>query len=496
MSSEDFFTTKHIEANLKRATVRGGAVTMSAQAAKFILQLGSTAVLARLLTPNDYGLIAMLLAVTSFFMVFQDLGLSLATIQRAEISRELVNTLFWVNAALGALLAGLAAILAPVVAWFYDEPRLLWPALALAGTFLLSGLAVQHQALLRRQMRFGRIAVLEIIAGVGGITVGISCAIHGFSYWSLAFMHITFHLLNTVGYWIACPWLPGLPTRGAGVRSMLRFGRDLSAFNIVNFFSRSMDNILLGKYWGAVSAGTYSKAYAILNLPLKQINGPLASVAIPALSRATRDNSQFRTVYYRIVSALSLVTIPTCMFLAVSAEDVIAVLLGSQWMPAVPIFQILAVLGVIQPVMSTVGWVYVSLGQTDRMAKWGAFFSVLIVLSFFAGLPWGAAGVAVAYTLISYLIAYPSFRAAFKYSPLNFTDLALCCWRPLVVGAVIVASNLVLRIWISPWGSRLRLLACAVLSILVFVLLIRIWRNLREQVSTYLTHLRSPGRGD
>ncbi len=152
----NFFDTEYLKADLKGRSVRGGAVTMAAQGIKFFLQIGSTVVLARLLTPEDFGLIAMVTAVTGFVMMFKDMGLSMATVQRAEIDHAQISTLFWINVVLSLAFMLLTATLAPAIAWFYSEPRLTWITLALAGAFIFSGFTVQHQALLRRQMNFGR----------------------------------------------------------------------------------------------------------------------------------------------------------------------------------------------------------------------------------------------------------------------------------------------------------------------------------------------------
>src|SRR5690606_19203223 len=168
-SRDAYFDTEHLTKHLRRRTMRGGAITVSSQGVKFALRLGSTAVLARLLTPADFGLIAMVTVVTGFVEMFKDAGLSMATIQRERITHAQVSTLFWINVALSALIMLLIAALAPAIAWFYGEPRLLPITLALSGTMIFGGLAVQHQALLRRQMQFGRLATIEITSMAAGI---------------------------------------------------------------------------------------------------------------------------------------------------------------------------------------------------------------------------------------------------------------------------------------------------------------------------------------
>jgi len=243
----DHFATDYLMADLKGRSVRGGALTLVAQAVKFALQLGSTIVLARLLTPEDFGLVAMVTAVTGFVMMFKDAGLSVATVQREEITREQVSALFWINAGLSVVLMIVVAALAPLIALFYSEPRLVGITLAISGTFVFAGLTVQHQALLRRQMQFKKLAVLEVASMVFGVATAITMAFLGLGYWSLVGMLAATAGANAVLAWIACAWIPGAPARSDGVGSMLNFGAGVTGFSVVNYFARNADNLLFSE---------------------------------------------------------------------------------------------------------------------------------------------------------------------------------------------------------------------------------------------------------
>jgi PST family polysaccharide transporter len=221
---------------------------MGGQAANFVLKLGSTAVLARLLTPADFGLIAMVTAVTGFVEMFKEAGLSMATIQRAEINHRQISTLFWINLGLSILLMFVVVGLAPAVAWFYGEPQLLWITIALGAMFPLGGLTIQHVALLRRQMRFGTLVSIDVTSNAVGIAAAITAAAFGARYWALVIMMAASGAANAALVWITCPWVPGLPKRGAGVRPMLAFGGNLTGFAFINYWARSADNVLIGWY--------------------------------------------------------------------------------------------------------------------------------------------------------------------------------------------------------------------------------------------------------
>ena len=398
---ENYFDTNHLLLDLKNRVVKGTFITVAGQSAKFIIQIASTMILARLLTPADFGLIGMVSVFTGFISLFKDLGLSMATVQRCDINHDQVSTLFWINLALSCVVMFLVASLSPIIAWFYREPRLLGITLALSVTLIFSGLTVQHQALLSRQMLFIRLIIIDIFSNLIGITVAVSMACMQFKYWSLVGMFGATSVTNFVLAWSLCAWRPGFPKQATGVSEMLGFGKSLAGFNILNYFSRNMDNLLIGRVWGSYALGVYSKAYGLLMLPIRQITSPIATVAIPALSRLQNDPVEFARYYYRATNTIALVTIPLILFMASLSKEFIIVVLGDQWIDAAIIFKVLTLAALFQPVVNPVGWVFVSLGQTDRQMKWSLVAAPLTVLSFLIGIPWGPLGVAVSYTICS-----------------------------------------------------------------------------------------------
>jgi PST family polysaccharide transporter len=414
-----FFDTEYLKSDLKGRSVRGGTITMTAQVIKFVLQIGSTVVLARLLTPQDYGLVAMVTVISGFVALFKDMGLSMATIQKAEINHSQVSTLFWINVAVSLVLALVLAVTAPIISWFYGEPRLTRITLALAGTFIFSGLTVQHQALLQRQMRFSALAAIEIGSLIISIVVGIALAWYGAGYWALVGSSVALSVSYAVLVWVFCGWRPGLPLRRAGVRPMLAFGGHLTGFGIVNYFARSLDHILLGRFWGANVLGLYSKAYNLFMLPIAQIRGPLTVVALPALSGLKNDPNRYTKYYCKFAFILAFITMPLMGFLFLCSENIIRLVLGSKWLGANAIFKILAIAGFIQSVETVAGIVLLSMGLSKRYLIWGALRSVFFVVSFFLGIPWGAAGVAASYTIAQYLIMIPSLWYAFRQTSIS-----------------------------------------------------------------------------
>jgi PST family polysaccharide transporter len=363
--------------------------------------------LARLLTPNDFGLIAMVTAITNFALVFKDIGLSTATIQRAELNHAQVSTLFWINFAFGAVLAVSVAGLAPLVAWFYGEPRL-GPVMAILSlSFVFGGLTVQSQALLKRMMRFTALGFAEVFGMLLGVAVAVVSARYGAGYWALVLMHVTIPAGIFIGIWAVCPWRPGWPSRRSGVRPMLAFGRDIAGFQIVNYFSRNLDNILIGKFWGGIALGLYSRAYSLMMLPLSQIRQPLTSVALPALSRLQDEPERYRRAFLGTTEKILMLSLPPVTLLLVGSDWVIAIVLGPQWAGASRIFAWLGVAAITQMALIVSGWLFVSQGRSRDFFLWGLIGSVLSVLSFLIGLPHGAVGVAAAYSLVGVFLRFP-----------------------------------------------------------------------------------------
>jgi O-antigen/teichoic acid export membrane protein len=404
---DTYFSTERLKAGLGARTARGGAVTIASQGFKFFAGFGATMVLGRLLRPADYGLIGMVAVVTGFVSMFKDLGLSAATVQREEITSEQVSTLFWVNVALSIGVGLVTVALAPAVAWFYGLPQLTLVTAVYAIGFLFGGLTVQHEALLHRQMRFAAQAGCEIVALVVTIAVTVTLAWRGAGYWALVAGHVTTSFVYMVGIWAVCRWRPGRPARVSSVRSLLRFGGNLTGFGVVNYFARNLDNMLIGRVWGSQQLGLYAKAYQLLTLPIDQINAPITTVAVPALSRLNDSPERYRRAYLRIIEKIAVLTMPGIALLIGTADWVVLFVLGPQWTEAGRIFAALGVAALIQPITNTTGWLFISQARTPDMFRYGLVASAIIVVAIIAGLPWGALGVAAVYALVWVTIITP-----------------------------------------------------------------------------------------
>lgn len=464
---------------------------MGSQSISVGIQMVSTIVLARLLTPEAYGLVGMVMVVIAFAALFKDLGLSSATIQRESITPAQVSVMFWINTCVGVLLSLLVAMCAPLVVWFYGKPELLWMTVALGGNILLSSLGAQHSALLTRQMRFKELAVARLSGAAGALIISFAAAFAGWAHWALVAGAIGGSVIQTSLFWLFSPWCPGLPQRNTGARSMVRYGLNLTGFELVNFFSRNLDNILIGRVWGDAALGFYSRAYRLVLFPVSQIRSPLVAVAMPALSRLQSEPQRFRNYYCRLLSILALACMPLSAFIVVGAEPLILTLLGTKWQAVAPIASWLAVAAFLQPVAGLFGAVLMAKGLANRHFRCGVAGSLFIVIVFASTVRHGVEVLVIGYAFSGYLLFLPVFLYASKGTGIHLSDFLSSVWRPALASIVSAFLLYFLRHSLPPLPSWAELCLLAIVHGLVTIGLVVLlpggWRMLCE----LHRHLRS-----
>ena len=471
-ANDKYFGTDHLKTNLGGRTARGGAVAITAQALKFIITIGATSILARLLTPQDYGLIGMVAFVTAFVSLYKDLGLAAATIQRPEISFDQISTLFWINVSLSVAVGLFTAAIAPFVSWFYGEPRLTSITVITAVGFIISGIAVQHEALLRRQMRYFALAAIGLVSLIVGYVVAILMAWKGFHYWALVGSQLAFVFTGTVITLTVCRWRPGMPKKDTGVRSMLRFGGNFTGFSTINFFSRNLDNLLIGRVWGAQQLGIYSRAYQLMMLPIDQINEPISSVAIPSLSRLTDSDTAYRRAYLRMLEKVALLTMPAVALMIVTSDWIVAIVLGPQWRQVGILLVILGVVGLIQPIANTTGWLFITQGRTKEMFRLSMVAGPITIASIIAGLPWGAVGVAASYVTGHLILTHVLYWYVGRHGPVRTMDFYRTIAPFAAASLSALLACLAFRHWQHPVNALAGIMVCSVVTLLttIFVL--------------------------
>jgi PST family polysaccharide transporter len=269
--------------DLTTKTVQGVGWTGTSQFIRLLLQLGITAILARLLTPTDFGLLAMVVVFTNLVMIFRDFGLTAALIQRKGVTEEHLSSSFWINILTGLLLAFLLAALAPVIAYFYGEDRLTLIIIVLASTFFISSFGIVQTALFTKELNFKPLAVIEILAVAISGTIAVFMAFSGFGVWSLVWQQVISSFVIVISLWTLSSWRPKILFQWQRVKELLGFGLNLTGFSFVNYFNRNLDNLLIGKFLGSASLGFYNLAYQLLLFPLSNISSVIGRVMFKAV---------------------------------------------------------------------------------------------------------------------------------------------------------------------------------------------------------------------
>lgn len=428
--NNSLFDTPTQSTDLVNKSIRGGVFTVGGQGANFVLNLCSTAVLARLLAPEDFGLIAMVMAIASLVLMLKDSGLSMASIQREQLTHEQASNLFWCSLGLGLLATLIISSISPLIALLYGEPRLTLLTIVLSISFIFSSIAVQPIALLTRNMKFGQLAVYQFSGQFSGAVVAIVMAYIGASYWALAARQIITGLSSCAITWWAVSWKPGLPRKGTGVSKMLKFGGQLTVSNILIYTASRLDQVLIGATLGGAATGLYERAYKLFMFPVQQFNQPFSKVGVPLLSKLQSQPENFRKHYIYAVTTLATFTIPLAVFAFVAAPEIILGILGPKWKASIPVFMGLIPMGLLKSINPANAWLILPLGKGNKQLLIASITSPLTILSVVIGLQWGILGVSVAQSIV-FVVMFP-FRTLYVLhgTLVKLSDLFNAFYRP------------------------------------------------------------------
>jgi len=481
---DSWFDLYNQESGLKDKSIKGGISTTLSQLIVFIVSTLSTVILARVLLPSDFGLIAMVAAFSGFVSIFKDLGFSMAIIQKEKVTHDQVSILFWFNILLCLFISLLFVLSAPLIVAFYKEPRLYNIIIAYAVSIFISSLSVQHNAILSRRMEFNKISLANIISNILSVVVSIIMALAGSGYWSLVFLTLSQALFSTLLLWYYCPWKPKLIFRQKGIKSFIHFGAGISGFNAINYCSRNMDNVIIGKFLGTTMLGFYSKAYQLMTMPLTKLRDPLITVGTPALSSLLKDPERYRRYYHRLVFIISFFSFPMTVFLTIFAKELLLTVLGPNWGPSVLIFQLLSISALIQPITGMTGAIFISAGKAGQFFRIGLISSTIVIASFIIGIHWGVSGVAIAYAIANYLLLLPTLHYCFKDTPIKlglfFYELSLPALHTLAFCCLLLG----LKYMLSPYLSSVLMLSTAfIISVPFYYLTWLLHKKGREKIN-------------
>jgi PST family polysaccharide transporter len=408
---------------LGAVAARGAFASLGGQVGRIAVQLASIVVLARLLDPRDYGLVALVTAVIGVGEIFRDFGLSAAAVQAPTLTAHQRDNLFWANTGIGAVLAACGLLASGVVAAAFDQPALEPIMRVLALTFLLNGLATQYRAGLQRSLRFGRLAAVDVTAQVAGLLAGVAAALAGWGYWALVGQQVAVAGLGLVLVVAASRWWPGRPRRETGIRRFLRFGWQYVGSQVLGYAAKNADTLVIGHRFGPVPLGVYNRAYQLLMGPLGQVRAPTTTVALPVLARLQDDEERYGSYLLRGQAALGYTFVPGIALAAGAVDPLVAVLLGPRWAAVAPLFAVLAFAAVFETLPYVGFWVYMSRGLTGALLRYTLASSTLKIACIVVGSTWGTLGVAAGYAVGSALNWPLSWWRLSRLTPLPLAAL-------------------------------------------------------------------------
>lgn len=394
-----------------------------ARGSQQILQVIVTIILARLLLPEDFGILSMAAVFTGLISVFNDFGIGSAIIQKQDLTDNDLSSIFWFSVCIGIVTTLLTVAVSPLIAAFYDK-EILIPLLSLMALgFFLTSLSTVQQSLLMKEMNFKKIAIVETTSTACGGIVAIYLAFQGYGVWSLVWQGLTTTIIMVLLLWVTSQWQPKFKFYLSSIKSVLGFSLNLLGFSAVNYFSRNVDYLLIGKFLGAESLGYYTLAYRLMLYPLQNISTVISKVLFPAFSTIQADNERFRDAYLKSTKYIAFVTFPMMFGLFAVVDEFILTLFGPKWEPTIFLLKILCFIGMFQSIGTTVGQIYLAKGKTDWMFKWGFFSTLVTILAIYVGMFWGLKGVVLAYALRTVLMSYPGFAIPFKLISLKVKNL-------------------------------------------------------------------------
>lgn len=389
-----------------RSLARGGVVTLVGQAVTIVISLVSIVVLSRLLPPSDFGLIAMVGTVTALAGVLKDMGLSVSALKTPLLSQQQASNLFWINTLLSLFTAIAVAASGPALSYIYSEPRLTAITPVLAISFFLNGVQAQFQVQLARSGKFGTLAAIGATANLLGLAVAVGGVAMGIGYWSLVAQTVAAASVEATLKIVASRWHPNRPRRGAETRSFVTSGLDLTAASLSVYVSNNAANVLIGVRMGASDVGLYSRALQLMQMPTN-LTSSLLNVVVP-MQAAKKGNGEDTLPLFLRIQTLMGVGVGLCMVIAsAAAPTVFRLVLGADWAPAAPLFQILAVGGTALALSNVCYWTFLVEGASREILKKDIAIRLLTTLLIVAGAFISVTAIAVCYStalVLSWLI--------------------------------------------------------------------------------------------
>jgi O-antigen/teichoic acid export membrane protein len=497
MNHPDYFQTDHLKSGLRAKAVRGAGAVIFSQMFSVAGQLVGTMILARLLTPVDFGLLAMAMTFSLLFENLGFIGITEAIVQREDVDHGMITSLFWFNLLVSLSLTVVFMLLAPWIADFYGEPRVKGVAVGVALSIVACNLSTVHMGLLQRNMQFYETSLIAVASKWINMIVAILLAWYGWGYWSLVAGAVAMTSSTAAGAWLFCSWRPGPPSLHRGIGPLIRFALHTYGNYLLSYGSKNFGNLLIGWHFGSQSLGYFKKAYDLFSLPATFLTTNLASVALSSLSRIADEPEKYRRTYLESISTLAFIGMPLSAVLTVAGRDIILFVLGPQWTKAGDIFTYLGMGIGVMLIYATNGWLHLSLGRADRWLRWGVVEFVVTFLLIGIGMFFGPEGVALSWTLSFYILLAPGLRYAGSPVDLRFSGILPVIWKFFVCALLAGLSSWLLLYATEPVSFvfsglpvLVRIVTSGILCCALYLLLVLVLHQGVEPISRFIRILK------
>ena len=481
---QDYFSLNDDLTSAKSKTIRGSIYTGAGQILRVGVSFLSQIVLGHLLSPQDFGLIAMVGPITAILELLKDLGISQAVISTQVLRREEVNSLYWVGLTLSLLAALVLTVVSPIVAALYKQPAVCPIMIALAAQMPIASLAGHASALMARKMRFAQIVVVDLLGAIATLISTVLAALVGARYWALVIGLAVGSIIRAVfDLWLS-GWRPGKPQWTGSTLGLLRFGGQLTSFNLISYCSSYFDNIAVGFISGPIALGLFDRSFSLVLRPLSSITAPISKVAVPLLSATRRDTYLYKSSYLTMLSGLLFIGSPILLVLALFPHEIIGLLLGRRWAPMSTMFSAISIAALFTPFSGSSYWLFASQNRASEQIRVGLFSSGMVLLALVVAIHWGPNGIAIAYALFAPVVHGSYSWIAGRVGPVRRRDIFSASFPYIIAAPCIVGLCLALKSLLD--GSLGVILFAVALSYILQLLIAAMFPSQRKMALSLL----------
>lgn len=449
--------------------------TSLSQFVKITSQLLGVVVFAKYLSAADFGVVAMATVVINFINIIRDIGTSAAIIQRESVSDKLKSSLVWVNLFLGLFLFILISLFSGVLARFFHNEVLSMVLPLISLSLPVSSLASVHQALLEKESRFDQTSKIEILSSVTSFVLASFLAIHGYGVISLVIQILSYSLLSSIGFIMLSKFKPSLVISYNELKEVMSFSLNLIAFNFINYFSRNLDQIIIGRFFSVDMLGAYSLAYRIMLFPVQNITTVLSRSLFPIMSRIRHDARDSSREYLRILSIILIAVPPLMTVIACTSAEIIPYFFGDKW-ELVPLILVwLAPTAMIQSLISTTGAIFIAFGKPHYLLRISVFNCIIQITAFIIGSQYNLLMLVKLYFFANAIMFFPNVFLALRITSVNYYDFFKAVFSSLIVILLLWSSSIIYgkMLLVDDKNITFTLIACKLL-IMFFVYVISV----------------------